>query len=167
MQGGGAAQRQTLSPMTIAYSVNPPAASESGGVARIPAAQYYPLPSNYPSESIDRQITELSALNEILLGPEGEDPHGFAAASDRGGGALQRPKAVTLAALGSSGTRACAVQRGVAVNGGDLVRCNDGNNGRLPSIAGLVAAGAMLNDDKWRSCRPPSSFRVREHVGQV
>ena len=79
-----------------------------------------------------------------------------AAAAAAGGNTFERQKGVTLAALEPAGIRSGAPQRCAGIDGGGGGRENE--NGRLPSIAGLVAAGALLNGSEWRSCRQPASF---------
>lgn len=195
-RGGGEAPRRPVSPATISYAANR-GAPPHGHPAGRPASSHYPHMT--ASHSCD-QITDLTALNDILLGPEcedphliaaaqaramaaaasaaerdGEDPHLFATAQARAVAAAaavaadrdpyyNRPKSVTLAALDASASRAIAAQRY-----DNAYSCEDGEhgNGRLPSIAGLVAAGAFLSNDKWRPFRPPGSFRVRDSANEV
>ena len=191
---GGDAARRAVSPVTISYTATRCPPPHGYGAGRPAASHYLPMASPYPNE----QITELTALNDILFGPEGEDPHLFAAAQARAMAAAtaaerdgedpqlfataqaravaaaaaavvdrepyyHRPKAATLASLDASHSRAIDAQRY------DGYGCDDEGheNGRLPSIAGLVAAGAFIRNDKWRSFRPPGSLRVREHASEV
>lgn len=166
---GGDSRRRTLSPMTIGRSGKTFAGSQiKDGTGKYPSTSFLPLPPHHPSDSIDKQITELAALNDILFGPECEDPslmHARAAAAAAAGGFSERPHGVTLAALESSAVRSAAGQRcGGGVDGGGG-RGND--NGRLPSIAGLVAAGALLSGGEWRSCHPGSSFHPRGRASEV
>eukprot|EP00904_Undaria_pinnatifida_P009802 jgi/Undpi1/5952/HiC_scaffold_2.g01226.m1 len=151
--------RRNLSPITVG---RPGKTYIAGAGNNGRAAHFVPMPPHHPSESIDMQVTELAALNDILFGPEGEDPGlmharaAAAAAAAAGGMTFDRQKGLTLAALEPSGIRSAAPQRCAGIDAGGSGTGNE--NGRLPSIAGLVAAGALLNGGEWRSCRQPGSF---------
>lgn len=112
----------------------------------ISSTHFHPLPAHHPSDSIDKQIAELAALNDILFGPEPEDPNVLAATRARATAAVeavvQGSKWVDAAVLEPTGHPAHG-------GGGSGTAV-----GRLPSIARLVAAGVLLNGEQlgsWRS----------------
>lgn len=157
------------SPMSIGRTVRPPMASVTpimGESTRYPSTHFLPLPSHHPSDSIERQITELAALDDILFAPEGEEPnlqYARAAAVAAGGSTiLDRPRGVGVGSLESSAIRLSPSQYYATGNGNDL---REKENGRLPSIAGLVAAGDFLNGGDFRSCRTPNNVCNGGHAG--
>lgn len=147
--GGGHhnSRRRPMSPMTIG---TPGRGGGGGGSSsssvKSPPPHFIPLPPHHPGDMVDKQIAEFANLNDILFGPDqttGEmvmDPNNLSTMMPTGGG----PQ-------GGGGGNAIQ-QRG---GGGGLGAGGAGEGGRLPSIAGLVAAGQMLNKPKpWsRGCR--------------
>lgn len=164
--GGGTvghnnARRRPMSPMTIGTPTRVGGGSAGGGsgVVKAPPPHFIPLPSHHPSDMVDNQIAELANLNDILFGP------------DQGGEMMMDQNGLTLMIPGggSSGPVGSSAQQRVSGSASGGV---GGEGGRLPSIAGLVAAGHLLNNGKqkqWRPCRDNGAAGglVRGCTGEV
>lgn len=154
--GQNAVRRRSMSPMTI--SANKPTVSRTGAgggvVVKPPPPHYIPLPAHHPSDSMDKQIADLSNLNDILFGPEYH------------GAEMMDPNSMALMINAPPCSGGIS---GVHPRGGAGASCGEG--GRLPSLAGLVSAGALLSGGKhkqWnRACRPNSAVLVRGGTGEV
>lgn len=214
--------RRPISPMTIGPSQrvqggmsNGGTGGGGGGVIKRPP-HFLPLPQHHPSDSIEKQIAELTALNDILFGPDQEDAHALLLhqqqqlqlqqqqlrqqhqhahehghahvissppGGSRGGGierggTVDGPKGVFAPPNSNAPDRIARSNGGGhhrfdggVVDGGDGGVEGEGGGGRLPSIAGLVAAGALLSGEKpgsrWRSCRQGETMLVRGRTGEV
>lgn len=171
----GASLGTTSSMSGMASATNIPCSKFPGVHPVVPP--YTPLPPNFPSDTIDQQVAEMAALNDILFGSaESDDRRMLCTRNGTVGAACSHPvldgeTALMVRPEGTAFGTPEACPYPIAGTAGSAERITLGawdrgsasrwsdENERLPSIAGLVtmSAGVALNNkgEHLTSCCSP------------